>query len=200
MEAGMDISRFFRKLAILGSRRRYRAELDEEMKFHRVEAEEQMIASGMPAQAAREAARRRFGNVTRLQEKNHEVVGFRMETVWQDVRFTMRQMRKSPGFTLTAVVILGLGMGVSVAIFGFVDAAMLEPLPFLNPGRLMAVDENAAGREYSPLSRDDYDDWKRLNRSFGALEVYGSSGYLLATPSGAVPIPAERVSAGFFTT
>ena len=196
----MGLSRFFRKLAILGSRTRYRAELDEEMEFHRAAAEKEMIAAGVPAESARQSARRQFGNVTRLQEESREVVGFRWETIWQDVRFAVRQMRKSPGFALTAILILGLGMGVSVAIFGFVDAAMLEPLAYLNPGRLMAVDENAAGREYSPLSRDDYEDWKRLNHSFSALEAYANSGYLLATPSGAIPIPAERVSAGFFTT
>ena len=73
-----------------------------------------------------------------LKEQSHEVVGFRAETVVQDVRFALRQMRKNPGFAATAILILALGMGVSVAIFGFVDAALLEPLPYANPNRLMA--------------------------------------------------------------
>ena len=109
-------------------------------------------------------------------------------------------MRLNPGFALTAVLILALGMGVSVAIFGFVDAALLEPLPYANADRLMAVDEMSATSPRTNLSRADYEDWKRLNHSFSSLDAYGGMGYLLSTPSGAVPVPAARVSDGFFST
>ena len=194
------MSRFFRKLAILLGRGRFQSDLDEEMAFHRTEAEKALVAEGMSPAAARYAAKRQFGNSSVLKEQSHEVVGFRMETVVQDLRFAFRQIRKNPGFALTAIFILALGMGVSVAIFGFVDAALLEPLPYSNPNRLMSVDENSALRERSNISRADYEDWKRLNHSFRFLEAYGGTGFLLGTSSGAVPVPAARVSDGFFST
>jgi predicted permease len=194
------LTRFFRKFGVLFGRKRFRDELDEEMAFHRTETEKAYVADGMSPAAARSAAARQFGNSTRLREQSHEVVGFRAEKVLQDVRFSLRQMRQNPGFAFTAVVILALGMGVSVAIFGFVDAALLQPLPYAEPGRLMAVDEASANFPRSNLSFADYEDWKRLNHSFSSLEAYTGMGYLLATPSGAVPVPALRVSDGFFST
>ncbi len=194
------LSRFMQKISLLFGRRKFRRDLDEEMAFHRAEVEKEFVAAGMPAEAARYAAIRRLGNATRLKEESHEVVGFRAETVFQDLRFAMRQLRRNPGFALTAILILALGMGVSVAIFGFVDAALLEPLPYSNPDTLMAVDEANAVFPRSNTSYDDYQDWKRLNRSFSSLDVYTDTGYLFRTPSGAVPVPAARVSDGFFST
>ncbi len=186
------------KLARLFRRERFRSELDEEMEFHRAQAEKDFLAGGMTPDAARRAAALQFGNTAKLREQSQEVVGFRMETVAQDLRYSLRQLRKNPGFAFTAIVILALGMGVSVAIFGFVDAALLQPLPYAAPNRLMSVDESSAMFPQSNLSRADYEDWKRMNRSFSALEVYTGTGYLLRTPSGAEPVPAARVSDGFF--
>jgi predicted permease len=174
--------------------------LDEEMAFHREQAEKELIAGGMAQEAAKYAAMRRFGNATRLKEKSHEAIGFEAESVLQDLRFALRQLRQSPGFALTAIVILALGMGVSVAIFGFVDAALLEPLPYAAPNRLMDVAENSALFPRSNLSRDDFEDWKRLNHSFASMAAYGATGYLLRTPSGPAPVPGIRVSDGFFRT
>ena len=137
---------------------------------------------------------------TKLMEQSHEEVTFRVETVVQDLRFALRQWRRNPGFALTAILILALGMGASVAIFGFVDAALLEPLPYANPDRLMSVNESNLEAPRWPLSYPDYLDWQRLNKSFSSLDVYGGAGYLLRTPSGAEPVQAERVSGGFFQT
>ena len=195
-----SLSQFTKKLAILFRRNRYRSELDEEMAFHRAQMEEELVADGMSPKDARLAAIRKFGNATRLKEKSSEVIGFRAETVIQDLRFALRQFRRSPGFALTAIFILALGMGISVAIFGFVDAALLQPLPYVNPDRLMAVDESTANFPRMNLSLLDYQDWKRNNKSFNSLEVYVGMGYLLHMPSGTVPVPARRVSDGFFST
>ena len=194
------LHRFQKKLSILLGRQQFRSELDEEMSFHRAQAEGEFIAAGMSRDEAHFAAMKQFGNSTKLREQSHEVVGFRAETVLQDLRFAMRQLRKNPGFALTAILILALGMGVSVAILGFVDAALVQPLPFSSPDRLVAVDERSALFPRSNLSRDDYDDWKRLNHSFTSLEVYGGTGFLLRTASGTVPVPAGSVSDGFFST
>ena len=194
------LQQFFKRLQYLMRRSRFRSELDEEMSFHRTEMEKELVAGGSSPRAARAAATRRFGNATRLQEQSHEVVGFRAESVAQDLRFALRQLRKNPGFAITAVLILALGMGVTVAIFGFVDSALLEPLPYANPGRLVDVNEMSAAFPRSNLSRADYEDWKRQNHTLSTLEAYTGMGYLLGTPSGAVSVPASRVSDGFFST
>src|SRR5437763_16189260 len=70
-------------------------------------------------------ARRQFGNDLRLQDQSQEVVAFRLESMLQDLRFAVRQLHKNPGFASTAILVLALGMAASVAIFGFVDAALL---------------------------------------------------------------------------
>jgi macrolide transport system ATP-binding/permease protein len=123
-----------------------------------------------------------------------------METLIQDIRYTFRQLRQSPAFAGTAILVLSLGICASVAIFAFVDAALLKPLPYPESSRLVDVTETAAMFPRSNLSYLDYVDWKKLNHSFNSLDVYNQSGYLLRTASGAEPVPAMRVSAGFFRT
>ena len=194
------MERFFSKLALLFRRRRFNSELDEEMAFHREQVENDLIADGMPAKAARYAAMRQFGNATRVRERSHEVVRFKMETVVQDLRFALRQLRKNPGFALTAILILALGIGASVAIFAFVDAALVKPLPYADPTRLVAVNESTAAFSQNPISYANYVDWKRLNTVFSSMEVFTGTGYAFNTPTGTEPVPGERVSAGFFST
>jgi len=194
------IARLIRKLSILFGQEQFSSELDEEMAFHRAQVEQQLIAGGMTPEAARYAAMRQFGNAAKLREQSHEVVAFRAETVVQDLRFALRQWTKNPGFALTAILILAMGIGVSVAIFGFVDAALLQPLPYASPERLMSVNESNSESPRWPLSYPDYLDWQRLNKSFSSLDVYSGSGYLLRTSSGAMPVQGERVSGGFFQT
>ena len=194
------LSRFLKKISILFARNRFRGELDEEMVFHREQAEKENIAAGMTPEAARHAAMRQFGNATRLKEQSHEVVGFNLETVVQDLRFALRQLRKNPGFALTAILILALGIGSSLAIFAFVDAALIKPLPYANPTRLVEATESLALIPRANLSYADYVDWKRMNSVFSSLDVMTGTGYSLSTPTGTVPVPGIRVSAGFFRT
>ena len=118
----------------------------------------------------------------------------------QDGRFTLRQLRKNPGFTCTAVLTLALGMCASVAIFAFVDAALLRPLPYASPSRLVGVYESVPMFPQSNLSYADYRDWKTLNRSFDSLSAYQRSGMTLTAPEGAQRVPAARVSDDFFRT
>jgi macrolide transport system ATP-binding/permease protein len=123
-----------------------------------------------------------------------------METLLQDIRYALRQLRKSPAFAGTAVLILTLGVCASVSIFGFVDAALIKPLPYPDPNRLVEVTEKTDLFPHANLSYPDYLDWKKLNQVFSSMDVYNGSGYLLPTAAGAEPVPGERVSAGFFRT
>ncbi len=192
--------RYLRKLRLLFKREKFRDELNEEMEFHRAAAERAFVDEGMTAEAARRAARRQFGNTTRMNEQSHEVVGFRAETVVQDLRFALRQLRRNPGFACTAVVTLALGICSSVSIFAFVDAALIKPLPYQNPSRLVALFESTPSGPRFHLSFLDYLDWKRLNTVFSALDAFDSSESLMSTPVGIERVEGAVVSAGFFRT
>jgi predicted permease len=123
-----------------------------------------------------------------------------MNIVSQDIRYALRQLRKTPGFAFTSILILAMGVCASVSIFGFVDAALIKPLPYPNPTRLVDVTESAPMFPRADLSYPDYLDWKRLNQVFSSMDIYSGTGYLLRTPTGTEPVPATRVSDGFFRT
>ena len=118
----------------------------------------------------------------------------------RDLRFALRQLRKTPGFTVTAILVLALGMCASVAIFAFVDAALVKPLPYRAPARLVGVYEFNGLHERSNLSYLDYLDWKKRNTVFSSLDVYQSNSFTLTTPAGGEPVRAARISDGFFRT
>ena len=149
--------RWLRKTALLFRRREFDQDLQEEMAFHREQTAKEFEAAGTTPEAARYAAMRQFGNATLLQERSREVVQFRAETVVQDLRFALRQLRRSPGLALTAILVLALGIGASTAIFAFVDAVLIRPLPYADPNRLVDVDESEAVFPRSNLSREDYE-------------------------------------------
>ena len=194
------ITRFLRKFGFLIHRRKFDSELQEEMRFHREQQAMQFQSTGMSPDAASHAARREFGNDTRLQEQSREVVSFGLESVVQDSRFALRQLRKNPGFAITAVLMLTLGIAACLALFAFVDAALIKPLPYKDPNRLVGVYESVTVFPRSNLSWEDYRDWKKMQKVFTAFDVWTGGGFLLNTPSGVQPAMGARVSAGFFST
>src|SRR5579859_1961981 len=111
-----------------------------------------------------------------------------LQNVTQDVRFAIRQLRKRPGFTSTAVAILALGMCAAVSIFAFVDAALLKPLPYADPARLVGVFESVKIFPQSNLSYPDYLDWKSRNTVFTSLDIYQRNRFLLTAPGGTQPV------------
>jgi len=194
------LMRLFRKFRLTGRPDRFNRELEEEMAFHREEAEKSFVAEGLSSREARYAAARRFGNDARLRDESHSIAGLALESVLQDFRFAVRQLRKNPGFAATAILILTLGIGASVGIFSFVDAALIKPLPFQDASRLIVLFEsNSLGPRFH-LSYKDYIDWKSENTVFSSLEIYAPWGFLLQTPTGTQKADGSRVSAGFFRT
>ncbi len=123
-----------------------------------------------------------------------------IETLVQDLRYTIRQFRKNPAFASTAFLMIALGVCASVSIFAFVDAALIRPLPYRNSSRLVGVYEVVKMFPQSNLSYLDFVDWKKQNNSFDGFDAYTGSGATLQTNSGAVPVPGARVTAGFFRT
>ncbi|HET7617504.1 MAG TPA: ABC transporter permease, partial [Vicinamibacterales bacterium] len=123
-----------------------------------------------------------------------------LDALQQDARFAVRQLRRSPGFAVTAILTLALGMCASVAIYAFVDAALIAPLPYEAPSRLAAVFERTPVFDRSNLSYLDYLDWKRMNTVFSSLSAFQGTGMALNTPDGARRAAGARVSDDFFRT
>jgi len=159
------------------------------------------VRRGMtPGQARREAILRLGGvEMTKQSYRERNTLPI-LDDLLQDLRFALRQLRRSPGFTVTATLMLALGIGASVAIFAFVDGALLKPLPYRDPTRLASVTETVKLLGRANLSYPDYLDWKRMNTVFSSLDIYGGGGILLNTPTGTVPVSGVRVSDGFFHT
>jgi putative ABC transport system permease protein len=165
------ITRFFNRLRILFTRDRFHRDLDEEMAFHRQQHEQALRAEGMTPEDARYAATSQFGNATRLKEETLDSVGFRFETAIQDFRYAFRQLRANPGFACTAIVILGLGIGASSAIFSAVNPILFKPLPYLDASRIMMIWYAANDGSSVPQSFHAYREILERNRSFGTVAV-----------------------------
>lgn len=182
-------------------RRRNTDDFAEEMKSHLELEADELQSEGMSEEEARRKAKVEFGNVQAAQERFY----LRGRIVWfdnlrRDIQFALRQLARKPGFACVAFLVLALGIGTSVAIFAFVDAALLEPLPYTQPDRIMTVSESDTSRPGWPLSYPDFLDWQALNKSFSSLDIFTGSGYLLRTSTGTEAVKGERVSGGFFQT
>jgi macrolide transport system ATP-binding/permease protein len=123
----------------------------------------------------------------------------------QDLRFAIRQLLKHRGFASTAIVILSLGIAASVAIFGFVDAALIRPLPYTDPSRLVTVfgtgPDGAQDQTRGPVSYLDFLDVRERTRVFDSIAAFDvRAGFTLITPAGPQRVPGLRVTSGFFRT
>ncbi len=124
-----------------------------------------------------------------------------MHNISQDIRFAIRQVRKSPGFALTVVLTLALGIGATTGIFSLVNAVLLRPLPFPEPGRLMEMQHESRRTSIvapQSLSYPDFFDWRAQNRSFSAIASYRDSNDTLTNAGTARVLQTEIVSADFF--
>ena len=127
-----------RKLGWIARRSRKEAELEDELRFHLQEEAEQAEASGLPAEQAKSAARRDLGNVALLMEDTRAVWGWtHLERILQDIRYSIRMLRRNPGFAAAAILSLGLGIGANTAVFSLLNAVVFRSLPVADPGQLV---------------------------------------------------------------
>jgi len=177
-------------------------ELDVELRFHLQQQIEENLAAGMTLDQASHAARRTVGGLAQIRDECRDMRGLNIvDNAAQDFQYAIRQLRRNPGFACTSVFVLALGICAAVAIFGFVDAALIKPLPYRDQSRLVAVFESSPGDARSVLSYLDFTDWKSLNKVFISIDAYAlNGGFTLSTGTGAEQVSGTRVSAGFFNT
>lgn len=176
-------------------------ELADEIESHLQMHIDDNLRAGMSQQEAKRVAVMKLGGVDSTKEayRDRSTIPL-LESMAQDLRFTLRQLRKNPAFAFTATVMVALGIGASVAIFAFVDAALLKPLPYKDPSRVLFVTEKTPDLPVAALSYLDYVDWKKLNQVFDSLDVYTQRGHIVSTSTGTERISGARVTDGFFRT
>jgi predicted permease len=186
----------------LFSRHRVYNELSDEIRQHLDEKIEELVATGMSKKEATAAARRQFGNVTQVERDGRDVWRWpSTEDFLMDIRFAARMLRKNPGFTAVAVLTLALGIGANAALFSVIDAVLLRPLPFHDPGRLVAVhcvdlkDANQGGE----ISYPAFLDWRSRTRSFEAMSVWSTMGFTYTGGDQPESVPGAMVSANLFS-
>jgi predicted permease len=143
-------------------------EIREELHFHVQMRTEEYAHQGLDAEAARQAALRRFGNLAVIQDRGYdERGGGLMETLLQDVKYAVRQLAFQPSFSILAGLTLASAIGVSTALFSVIDAALLRPLPYRNPEQLTTITVEETGRDGKPSrfapSMTDIRTWRTLD-------------------------------------
>ncbi len=166
------MGRFRRRLRFLLSHSERQRLLWEEMEFHTESMAEDFAAQGMTEVDARAAARRKFGNMTQKSEESRDVWLLRCwSDLAQDLRYAFRGMRRDAGFTAFVILIAGLGIGANSTVFSVVNALLLRPLPFRDPGRLVWI----ANQEWS-TQVSNFLDLREQNRSFSDLAGWSGGG------------------------
>ncbi len=191
----MSWTRFFR-------RRYWDEERARELEAYLEIETDENIARGMSPEQARYAARRKLGNLTLIREEIYHMnsLGW-LETFWQDLRFAVRMLRKSPGFTAVAGFMLALGIGMTTTIFSAANDFLLRPLPFSNSERLVMVK-----RYFQNVPQSGTNDpptfkfWREQNHVFEDMAAWSAMRdyYNLTGVEGPERVPAKQVSAEFF--
>ncbi|MBI2814482.1 MAG: ABC transporter permease [Opitutae bacterium] len=192
---------FFRRLRYLFRRHLTEAEMAEEMRYHLEQRAAELATDGLPADEARSAAQRKFGNLARIQEQAREARGWRwLENFAHDLRLGARSLLKSPGFSLLAIVTLGLGIGANTSMFSVLNGVMLKPLPYAHLPQLdrlyRATPQNAEGN----ISPADFREFQQAKDGYGDAAAYTPESVSLAERGHPAEMAASaRATANLFS-
>jgi putative ABC transport system permease protein len=177
-------------------------EIRREMEFHLEERADDLVAGGLSRRDARREARRRFGNLPLQAERTRDVNLLSwLETSIADLRYALRGLRRSPGFTAVTVLSLALGIGANTSVFTLINVFMLKSLPVRDPDRLVLIQPAGNGSKGSVTVSQPV--WEQFRDHFDALAgsfAYGSTSTDISTGGEVRPIAVGLVTGGFFTT
>jgi hypothetical protein len=187
------------RLQMLMHRGREAKRLEAELQDHLEHQIAENLAAGMGAEEARQAALRSFGNPTLLREQARESWSWNwMEALVRDARIGTRTLLRTPGFALTAILVMALGIGANVALFTLVRSVLLRPLPFENQNRLVEVFEARSDGSYQDniVAGGSFARWREQSKSFSSLAIKKSIEYDLAGTGNQLPevVGAEMAS------
>jgi putative ABC transport system permease protein len=177
------------------------AEMEEEFRFHVDRRAEDLVRSGVAPAEARRRARMEFGSMERWREEGREARGLRfIDALRGDVRYAVRSLRRAPGFTVSAVLTFGLGIGAATAIFSVVSGVLLQPLPYRDPSRLVVLWEGRATNpgQTNVVTVDHFEAWRASARSFVGLAALMPDPVTVTGLGDAEQVQAVQVTPGYF--
>jgi predicted permease len=198
------LRRIFQKFYLLFDDSRVEAELATEIDTHLAFLEDEYLRQGMSPEDARRAARLSYGGVEQAKQRHRDERGFQwLGHMLQDTRYALRHLRKSPGFTLTAVLMLVLGIGATTAIFSIVEGVLLRPLPFPDPDRLVSLGDQIEGMHCpscapSSVTAPDIRNYMRDTQSFSHLGGYRGRLFELSGAGDPAAVNGTRMSGEIF--
>lgn len=188
--------KFFRQIWCWLRRRKLESGFEEEVRQHLEWKVQENLARGMSSAEARRAARLEFGNPTLAKEYSRQSWGFPLlESILQDVRYALRQMRKSPGFTAVAVFTLALGIGANSAMFSFVNAFLLSSLPVKNPEELVHL----RNIPYGGFEQKIYEELRDHNHTLAGLIAWDDGTIAVKVDGAPSIVRVDFVSANLFS-
>lgn len=177
-----------------------------EMEAHLAHEMDENVARGMSREQARYAAKRKLGNQTKLREEIYKMntIGW-LDSLWQDVKYGARTLRKSPGYTVVAVLTLALGIGANTVIFSVINTTLLRPLPYKDAKQLVMIfrsDQQNRLHDMGINSKPDYLDYIGQADAFSSAALFDASrnGYNLAGSLRPERLQGVRITSGFFKT
>ncbi|HKE23204.1 MAG TPA: ABC transporter permease, partial [Bryobacteraceae bacterium] len=176
-------------------------ELDDDLRAYQRMLIEEKCASGLSEEDAVREMALEIGSLQAVKENVREArMGWTLETIWRDVRYSGRALRKAPGFTAASIVILSLGIGANTAVFSIFSAALLRPLPYAGEDRIVAISEKRLREDSarSPVSVADFLDWRNLTKNLESIALYDSTRQTITSGDQVELAPSARVTAGFF--
>jgi putative ABC transport system permease protein len=197
----MSVLTLFRRLRGSVRTSAFEQNMEAEMRHHLELEAEALVARGMAPDAARDAARQRFGSVALVKDDCRESWGMRaIDTLTQDVRFALRNLRKYPSYTAIVLLTLALGIGANTAIFSVVHAVLLRPLPYANGGRLIEVRQQAPkiGVASAGVSVKEINEYRTQTDALDAIVEYHQMSFNMLGRGEASRVQTGVVSANFF--
>lgn len=194
------------RVARYRDRRRFEAEMDDELRFHVEMQTEQHVRNGLNPDEARRRALVEFGGLEQARENCRDNVGIRLMTdFFQDLRYAVRTLLRSPGFTIVAVLTLALGIGANTAVFSVVNTLLLKPLPFEKPEQVVMLWQQnpETGFDQEQVAWGDLPDWEKGNTTFERFgyvinQTSSSRNFMLRIGDDFTRIRARYVSSGLF--